>query len=303
MFIIKYRKIFYIFSALFVAAAVFFVVFFGFNFGIDFTGGSMMEVEYTNSRPNISKIKDNISKLGYGKIIIQPTGDKGYIIRTKTLGNTEHAPLLNALKVNGAQLVEKRFNTIGPVVGEELKKKAWIAIVVVVIAIILFIAFVFRKVSKPVSSWKYGFVAIIALAHDIIIPTGIFALLGSRLIEFQIDTLFIMALLAILGFSVNDTIVVFDRIRENLRKNNEYREHEEFDKTVGKSLAQTYVRSLNTSLTTLVVLVALYIFGGESTRQFALVLSIGVVAGTYSSIFLASPLLVTLQKFKNRNRK
>ena len=134
------------------------------------------------------------------------------------------------------QLVEKRFNTVGPIVGEELRKKALIAIAVVVIAIIFFIAFVFRKVSKPVSSWKYGLVAIVALAHDIIIPTGIFVLLGSRFIEFQVDTLFIMALLAILGYSINDTIVVFDRIRENLRKNNEYREREEFDKTVSKSL-------------------------------------------------------------------
>jgi len=262
-----------------------------------------MEVEYTNARPDISKIKDSISKLEYGKIIIQPTGDKGYIIRTRTLKNTEHAPLLDVLKVDGAQLVEKRFNTVGPIVGEELRKKALIAIAVVVIAIIFFIAFVFRKVSKPVSSWKYGLVAIVALAHDIIIPTGIFVLLGSRFIEFQVDTLFIMALLAILGYSINDTIVVFDRIRENLRKNNEYREREEFDKTVSKSLTQTYARSLNTSLTTLIVLVALYAFGGESTRQFALVLSIGVIAGTYSSIFLASPLLVTLEKFQNRNRK
>jgi preprotein translocase subunit SecF len=301
MFIINYRKIFYTISGLFVVASIFAVIFFGLNFGIDFTGGSLMEVDYTNARPNITEVENSISKLGFGEVVVQPTGEKGYIIRTKSLEDNEHLPVLNALKIDGKyDLIEKRFNTIGPVIGEELKKKAWLALVVVVLAIIIFIAFVFRKVSQPVSSWKYGLVAIIALAHDIIIPTGIFALLGSRFVEFQIDILFVMALLAILGFSVNDTIVVFDRIRENLRKNREYREREDFDVTVGSSLTQTYSRSLNTSLTTLVVLVALYIFGGSSTQQFALVLSIGVIAGTYSSIFLASPLLVTLEKFQNR---
>ncbi len=301
MFIINYRKIFYAFSSLLVVVSIFAIIFFGLNFGIDFTGGSLMEVEYTNTRPNITEVENSISKLGFGEVVLQPTGEKGYIVRTKSLEDNEHMPVLNALKIDGKyDLVEKRFNTIGPVIGEELKNKAWLAIVVVVIAIIIFIAFVFRRVSQPVSSWKYGLVAIVALAHDIIIPTGIFALLGARLIGFQIDILFVMALLAILGFSVNDTIVVFDRIRENLRKNREYREHEDFDKTVGKSLVQTYARSLNTSLTTLIVLMALYIFGGSSTQQFALVLSIGVIAGTYSSIFLASPLLVTLEKLKNK---
>jgi len=294
MYVIKNRKIFFLISAFFVIASIFSVVFFGLNFGIDFTGGSIMEVEYINERPSVLEVEDNISKLGYGEVTVQPTGEKGYIIRTKTLAENEHAPLLSAL---GTELTEKRFNTIGPVIGEELKKKAWLAIVIVVIAIISFIALVFRKVSQPVSSWKYGLVAIVALAHDIIIPTGIFAFLGSRLIEFQIDVLFVMALLAILGFSVNDTIVVFDRVRENLRMNREYRERREFDVTVGDSLKQTYARSLNTSVTTLIVLVALYLIGGASTQQFALVLAIGVVAGTYSSIFLASPLLVTLERW------
>jgi len=297
MYVIKNRKIFFIISAFLVIASIFSVAFFGLNFGIDFTGGSIMEVEYINERPSVLEVEDNISKLGYGEVTVQPTGEKGYIVRTRTLEENEHAPLLSAL---GTELTEKRFNTIGPVIGEELKKKAWLAIVIVVIAIIFFIALVFRKVSQPVSSWKYGLVAIIALAHDIIIPAGIFAFLGSRFIEFQIDVLFVMALLAILGFSVNDTIVVFDRIRENLRMNREYRERREFDETVGDSLKQTYSRSLNTSITTLIVLVALYLIGGASTQQFALVLAIGVVAGTYSSIFLASPLLVSLERWGNK---
>ena len=147
----------------------------------------------------------------------------------------------------------------------------------------------------PISSWKYGVAAIIALIHDIIVPTGVFAFLGY-ILGVEIDILFVMALLAILGYSVNDTIVVFDRVRENLRLNREHGSEESFDLTVGKSLNQTYARSINTSLTTLFVVIALFFFGSEATQDFALVLAIGIIAGTYSSIFLATPLLVAINK-------
>jgi len=194
---------------------------------------------------------------------------------------------MELLSFGGAEnLIQKRFNTIGPAIGEELKQKAYIAMGIVVLAIILFIAFAFRKVSEPVSSWKYGFVAILALMHDIIIPTGVFALLGL-FTGAEVDILFVTALLAILGFSVNDTIVVFDRIRENLMLNKERNKNENFAETVGHSLEQTFARSINTSLTTLLVLLTLLFVGGESTKYFALTLVIGVIAGTYSSIFLA----------------
>jgi len=296
MFIINNKKIFFTLSTLLILASIFSVFFYGLNFGIDFTGGSIVEVEYSKGRPSQEVLKTQIDTLALGEVLMQSSGDNGYIIRSRVLTESEHPQLLSALSADSAyQFEEKRFNTIGPTIGTELRKKAWIAIVVVIIAIILFIAFAFRKVSQPVSSWKYGFIAIVALMHDIIIPTGVFAFLGSMFMEYQIDILFVMALLAILGFSVNDTIVVFDRVRENLRHNREYKEHEEFSQTVGKSLQQTYARSINTSLTTLAVLVALYLFGGVSTQQFALTLAIGVVAGTYSSVFLASPLLVATE--------
>ena len=172
-----------------------------------------------------------------------------------------------------------------------MRIKALLAFSIVVVAIVLFIAYVFRHVSKPVSSWKYGVISIIALLHDVIIPVGLFAILGS-VVGAEIDVLFIVALLTILGYSVNDTIVVFDRVRENLRENQQLKRKEDFELTVGKSLNQTFARSINTSLTTTLVLLALFFFGGVATQNFALVLIMGIVAGTYSSLCLASPLLV-----------
>ncbi len=191
---------------------------------------------------------------------------------------------------------EENFSSIGPTVGSQLASKAFVAIIMVVICIVLFITFAFRKVSRPVASWKYGVATIIALAHDVIIPTGVFL----TFIHFrggEIDLLFVTALLAILGYSVHDTIVVFDRVRENLRHAGN---KQTFEETVGASVTQTFGRSINTSLTIFLALIALYFIGGASTKDFAFVLLIGVIAGTYSSIFVASPLLVTLEKLQKR---
>jgi preprotein translocase subunit SecF len=294
MFIIKYKKIFFAVSTLLVLTSIGLVIFGGLDFGIDFTGGSLMEFEYAGEKPEISEVQGRVNNLAIGEYKLQPTGEKGFVLRTRDLEESERAALVDLLRFEEAgQLIEKRFNTVGPIVGEELKQKAYIAIGIVVLAIILFIAFSFRKVSKPVSSWKYGLVAIVALIHDIIIPTGFFVLLGMFL-GAEADILFVTALLAILGFSVNDTIVVFDRVRENLRLNQERKIKEAFGETVGKSLNQTFARSINTSLTTLFVLLTLLVLGGETTRYFALTLAVGVVAGTYSSLFLASPLLISL---------
>ena len=226
-----------------------------------------------------------------GEITVQPTGDRGYILRTKDLSEENRRGLIELLETQATSMeltmTEERFNSVGPTIGEELKSKAWIAIVTVILAIIVFIAYVFRGVSEPVSSWRYGFIAIVALVHDIIIPAGVVSLLGL-----EIDSLFVIALLAILGLSVNDTIVVFDRIRENIQN----RISKDFSETVGKSLEQTFTRSINTSITTLFVVLALFFIGPETTKDFALVLAIGLIAGTYSSIFLASPLLVEVEK-------
>jgi len=301
MFIINNKKIFFSISAILVALSIFAVFFYGLNFGIDFKGGSIVEVEYVNERPSVEIVSGAIKTAGIDNALIQATGEKGYIVRTEVLEESQHSQLLTALSSDGVNLLEeKRFNSIGPVIGEELKKKAWFALLAVVLAIILFIAFVFRKVSEPVSSWKYGLIAIVALLHDIIIPVGVFAFLGSIFIDYQIDILFVMALLAILGFSVNDTIVVFDRVRENLRINKREHLHRPFNEIVGESLGQTFARSINTSFTTLIVLLALFFIGGSSTQHFALTLSIGVIAGTYSSIFLASPLLVAVEKWQRK---
>ncbi len=291
MFVIKNKAIFITFSALLVVASIVFMSTWGLQFGIDFTGGSIMEVEYTGDVPSVEEINGVLSEVVEGTVTAQLSGESGYIVRTPFLDDVAHKSTLEALSFGEYQAQEQRFSSVGPTIGDELKRKAYIAISIVILAIILFIAFVFRHVSKPVSSWKYGIVAIIALAHDILIPTGLFSIMGHYS-GAEVDILFVMALLAILGFSVNDTIVVFDRIRENLKNRKAVHTRDEFEKVVGESLEQTYARSLNTSITTFIVLIALYIWGGASTTLFAMTLLVGVIAGTYSSIFLASPLLV-----------
>ncbi len=297
--IIKYRKIFFGISAVLVGVSLLSLIFFGLNFGIEFTGGSILEVSYEENTPEFSEVEARISDLNMGTFTLQAVGDEGYILRTRFLTEEERISVAEAMSFDGASANEERFNSIGPVIGSELKNKALIALASVVVAIILFIAYVFRKVSKPVSSWKYGLTAVLALLHDIIIPVGLFAILGV-LIGTEVDLLFVTALLAILGFSVNDTIVVFDRVRENLRTNQEKGIKEEFEETVGKSLSQSYARAINTSLTTALVLGALYFVGGEVTRNFSLVLLVGVIVGTYSSICLASPLLVAFEKIQRK---
>lgn len=302
MFIVLYRKMFFILTAVIIGLAIFSIAFFGLNFGIDFTGGAITEIRYPMSdlgeegRPSKETLQEGLQNLPIGAFSIRPTGDDGYILRTRDLTEEERVSVLSTLSLSGErEIIQERFNSIGPTIGSELRNKAFVAIGIVIVAIILFVAFVFRKVSEPVSSWKYGIIAIIALMHDVIVPVGIFAFLGYT-VGAEIDILFVMALLAILGYSVNDTIVVFDRVRENLRLNREHGSREDFELTVGKSLNQTYTRSINTSLTTLFVLLALFFFGSEVTQNFALVLATGVIAGTYSSIFLATPLLVTIGK-------
>jgi len=192
-------------------------------------------------------------------------------------------------------VLEERFETIGAAISSHLRERSMYAAVAVVLAIILYIGYTFRKVSKPVQSWKYGVTAIIALFHDVIITMAVFAVLGHYA-GVEVGISFVVALLTIMGYSVNDTIVVFDRIRENLIK----RGSDQFDETVNMGVKQSITRSLNTSLTTLLVLVALFVFGGESIHYFSLTLIVGIVVGTYSSIFLASPLLVEWANYKKR---
>lgn len=274
----------------------------GLSPGIDFKGGSIIEVEYTE-RPTVEAVNTALSGLPLGSYSVRETGERGYIIRTDELSPEIHSVVMTALSDSGkVSLTEKRFNSIGPVLGKEAIEKSWMSISLVLLAIILFITFAFRKVSRPVSSWKYGLIAIVALGHDVLIPTGVFAVLGHYA-GFEIDTLFVTALLVVLGFSIHDTIVVFDRVRENLRRNTEYHEKKQFDTIVGESINQTFVRSINTSLTTLIAIAVLYTFGPDATKHFSLTLLIGIIAGTYSSIFIGSPLLVTWQKWQDKRNK
>jgi preprotein translocase subunit SecF len=208
------------------------------------------------------------------------------------VSEAERAEILKAL---GADATEKSFTSIGPSVGAELVRKSILSFILVALGIIFFIAFSFRKVSKPVSSWRYGFIAVTTLIHDILIPVAVFAAL-SHFYGTEIDTLFVVAILTILGLSVSDTIVVFDRIRENIRVGH----FKTFEETVGKSLEQVYTRSIATSSTVIIVLLALVFFGPTSTKVFAMMLTAGMFFGTYSSIFLASPLLVTIQNWQKK---
>ncbi len=301
MFVVLYRKIFFAITALLIASSVIVMMVFGFNFGIDFKGGSLLEVSYGDTtsleRPSLEAVKGKIDTLNIGGYSVRPSGENRYVVRTRELNPQQKTALLTALSTDDSVPKEERFNSVGPVVGSELKNKALVAIIVVILAIVLFVTFAFRKVSEPVSSWKYGFVTILALVHDVIVPTGAF-IVFTYFNGGEIDLLFVTAILAILGYSVHDTIVVFDRVRENLHINKESHTTEDFETTVGKSVSQTFGRSINTSLTILFVILALYFLGGETTKNFSFVLLVGVIAGTYSSIFLASPLLVTLQKLK-----
>lgn len=302
MFIIKYKKIFLSISALLVVLSLTALLVFGLNIGIDFKGGALTEVVYKEARPVQADLNPLLENLGYGSVLLQPTGDLGYIVKTRDLNDAEHAKILETMSMGKADsLTEMSFNSIGPSVGRELTRKAILAISLISFAIICFIAFAFRKVSRPVSSWRYGFIAIVSLLHDVIIPVGIFTVL-SHYYGAEVDSLFVVAVLTILGLSVSDTIVIFDRIRENIRSQVSASKMN-FSEVVGHSLEQSFVRSISTSLTVILVLLALFFFGPVSTKYFALMLTAGMFFGTYSSIFLASPLLVLTEEWQNKKSK
>ena len=303
MFIIKYKKIFIGVSLFLVLVSLVSLFVFGLNIGIDFKGGALTEVVYNTSRPAQEVLNKNLESLNFGTVLLQPTGELGYIIKTRDLNDSEHALLLKTLSGSDSKntLTETNFNSVGPSIGQELTRKAIFAIILISFSIICFIAFAFRKVSKPVSSWRYGFIAVITLLHDVAIPVGIFVVL-SHYYGAEIDSLFVVAVLTILGLSVSDTIVIFDRIRENLRSQQSVTAKVDFSEIVGHSLDQSFVRSICTSMTVILVLLALFFFGPVSTRYFALMLTAGMFFGTYSSIFLASPLLVLIEEWQ-KNKK
>lgn len=296
--IIKYYKFWFIVSGVLLLAGIVSLVAFGLRLGIDFKGGTLTEVSFTGETPGVSEIREVLVANNTSDAIIQPAGEKSVIIRTGPQEKEQHDKLLTALSDKFGNIKEEQFTSIGPVIGKELRSKAFYQLVLVSLGIVFYIAYAFRKVSKPVSSWRFGIAAIVALIHDLLIVVGAFSLFG-RFLGVEIDSLFVTALLTVLGFSVHDTIVVFDRIRENLR----IRAGEGLGEIVNSSINQTLIRSINTSLTVIFVLTALLLFGGETIRYFVLALLIGIVAGTYSSIFIASPLVIVWHNWDLRKVK
>lgn len=289
--IIQNRNIFLIISGLLMIGSILGLFFWGLKWNIDLTGGTLMELEFINRRPENQAIQEKLNVLELGQIVLQPAGDRDLIIRLKDIDETVHQRILDQL--GREEAIEKSYESVGPAIGAELKRKSVWAIILSLIAIILYVAWAFSKVSKPVSSWQYGWAAIIALFHDILITCGLFAVLG-RYQGIEVGLPFIAALLTILGYSVNDTIVIFDRIRDNLLRTR----WTNFEEVVNLSINQSVVRCLNTSVTTLLTLLAIFFLAGESIKFFALALIAGVILGTYSSIFIASALIVIWQKWK-----
>jgi preprotein translocase subunit SecF len=300
MLAIKYRKIFFSLSIILSILSIVFIIIFGLKPGVDFTGGSIIEVNYLEAKPDKVQIEETFINLGLSNVLVRESGENGYAIRLSNITEEQKNNIETAINFeNSYPLEEKIFNTVGPTLGKELTVKAIIAIFLVLIAIIFYIAYVFRSVSRPVSSWKYGFTTIIALFHDILITVGFFALAGF-LWGTEIDTLFVTALLVILGYSVNDSIIILDRVRENLNQLDEKQRPNKFVEIVGRSLTETMSRSIITTLTTIISLTTLFLVGPETTRDFSLALIVGILSGAYSSIFLVAPILVN---FKERQDK
>ncbi|MBI4068393.1 protein translocase subunit SecF [Candidatus Kaiserbacteria bacterium] len=299
MLIVTYRKVFFTITGVLVAASLVALFVFGLHLSTDFTGGTLVDIHYDGGRPGAVALSDAIGQAGVKDFTVREAGENGFSLRAGNLTSEERQALTQTLSMGGQNPVTiDRLSEIGPTIGVELRNKSILAVSLVLLCILLFIAFAFRKVSRPVSSWGYGLIALITLVHNVLITLGFFALLGY-LFGAQVDTLFVTAVLTVLGFSVHDTIVVFDRIRENLRRNQERNGKEDFEITVGKSLNQTFVRSVNTSLTVVITLLALFFVGPASTQNFVLTLLAGIIAGTYSSLTLASPLLVVWEKSRN----
>lgn len=305
----------------------------GIPYGIDFTGGTILEVEYTKSVAPLEDVRRILSGLSLEEATVQPT-ETGYLFRFAEISDEQKKRFMGALRTqigqtsetpgvtvesepgtsigvadvdiqfegeegagtDGNTLVERRFDTVGPVIGQELKVRSIQALVLVILCILAYIAWAFRKVSWPVKSWKYGAVAVVVLFYDVIVTFGAYIWVASSF-GWVVDTIFVAALLTILGYSVNDRIVVFDRVRENLP-----RVDGTFESVVNISVNQTLARSLNTGLATILVMIVIMLFGGESLRPFMFTLLFGVILGTITSIFFASPLLVSWQLWSEKRK-
>lgn len=295
--LLRWTKFFFTFSGVVSLVAIAALVIFGLRPGIDFKGGTITELEFRQEY-DIATVRQQLVEQGIGNFQAQPSGGNAVLIKTEALEKEKHDQVLEALRSSVGEFEEKRFESIGPVIGQELTRNAFYQLVLVSLGIVLYIAYAFRKVQRPITPIKFGVTAVIALVHDLLVVLGVFAILGHYF-GVEVDSMFVTAMLTVLGFSVHDTIVVFDRIRENLKVH----AGNSLDFIINHSISQTIVRSLNTSLTVLFVLLALLLFGGETIRYFVLALLIGIAVGTYSSIFVASPLLVAWHRWGARGTK
>ena len=296
--IVQKRNWLFVLSLLILIPGLVYFLRFGLQLGIDFTGGTRLTATFASQRPTGPEVVETLKPLALGQMSGQTAGDHDLIIRLPSVTNEQRQEILALLNTKYGGATEKEFESVGPIIGRELLQRAGLAIGLVLLAIVLYISWAFRRVNiGPVPAWAYGLAAIIALIHDVFIVIGVFAILGHHL-DYEVDSLFVTALLTVLGFSVHDTIVVFDRVRERLIVGAE----STFEDTVNVSLNQTLVRSINTSLTTLLVLTVLFLFGGSTIQSFVLALIIGIASGTYSSIFVAAPLLVVYERWRSRRK-
>ncbi len=287
---LKYSKFYLIFSGILILLSIYLIFGWGLKFGVDFTGGSLLEIEFKEKRPAIENLRAEIKEVFKSDFSLQEAGEKGIIIRAKNISEKEHQDILD--KLGKDKIVERRFEMIGSIVGNELRKNTAIAVIAACILITFYVASAFRRVSRPVSAWQYGIAAILALIHDVLITTGAFALFG-KLWQMEVNVPFVAAILTILGYSVSDTIIVFDKCRENLLKF-----EGDYKKIMDISLNEILVRCLFTSFTTLLPLFSMIFLGGQTLLPFVLTLTVGIIVGSYSSIFIAPPLVYYWYKLK-----
>lgn len=296
--LIKYRNFFFAFSLLIIIPGLLALSIWHLRLGIDFQGGSLWEVKF-EEKQNVSPadVKQLLQK-DQTEASVASTSPTSVLIRMKSSDEAKINDLKSQLIASYGKTSDLRLETVGPTVSKELTQKAILVVGLAILAIVAYITWAFRKIPKPASSLAFGICTIIALIHDVIVVVGIFAIFG-HVFQIEVDSLFITAVLTVIGFSVHDTIVVFDRIRENLKKHS----GAPFEDVVNHSILQTMARSLNTSLTAIFVLFALFLFGGASIKTFVLALLIGIVSGTYSSVFNAAPLLVTWHNLLTKKHK
>ncbi|MBI2797975.1 protein translocase subunit SecF [Candidatus Saccharibacteria bacterium] len=294
--IVGRRKLWFIISLIVIIPGTISLILWGLKPGIDFTGGQEIEV---SGNTNQSEVRAIVAKSEVADITVTTSGNNRLLIRYSNQGRGDSEAIHQAIKANLAaqNIQETAFSSVGPTVSRDITRNALLSVFIASLAIICYIAFAFRKTPPPLSSWSFGVTAIIAVLHDVLLVLGVFSLLG-HFFGIQVDSLFVTAILTVIGFSVHDTIVVYDRIRENLRRYNK-----PFEELVNDSILETFARSINTSLTVIMVLLAFFLFGGESIKFFILALLIGIFSGTYSSIFNAAPLLVVYNNWKIKRSK